>query len=248
MRSWSWNIAIAVIALCIGFSAGAYYRSEVGTSAVPKVEPRFVAETTSVSAQPTGVLESSKESQSWKVRARTFAEFKRKRGGMPVAAIWNDSLDPQMALILGLTSEEVDQIDRSIRNTRLRVEQLRLNTAKSARSDDGKTMTITLPPIAAEATPIYKSLVSVISEVLGPDRFDFFNQVAGDRFDAIYDHFGADAVDYEVTLAPTVKADGKKVFAFKRTSHDNGGAVYWSSGSETKGISTDIIVQRFLPQ
>ena len=185
---------------------------------------------------------------SWHVRAQTFADFKRNRRGIVMSAVNDDSVDMVFALMMGLTSADIARLNRSLASAKERIETLRESTARLEISPDKKTKIITLPALGAEMTPIYKSVLSEFADVLGPERYDLFNQVAGESFDGLFDHFGANTVVYEIATDPIIDEKGRMTYQYKRTSRESGPmpASYWSNRTFIDGEKDDPIVMKFI--
>ncbi|HEY4247440.1 MAG TPA: hypothetical protein VGM64_11320 [Lacunisphaera sp.] len=246
---WFPTLCLTLLAFCLGLIVG--LRTKSGNSA-----PIFTnASTATVGSTTvrnkladTSAPTATEPQDSWGVQARTFAELSNRKEGLIVRPVAGDKLDIGLVLMLGLTTDEWNRINRSILETRTQIEHLRLATAVSTLSKDGKKTIITLPPLANEVDPIYKSLISTLSTVLGPEKYNFFNKVAGDSLDQMYDNFGANEIIYEIANEPTANADGTKVYAYRRSSFASvGGAGSWSSSKAELGKIDDPLLRGFLP-
>ena len=146
-----------------------------------------------------------------------------------------DSFSHEVAILLGLTPTEFDHIDAAIQQTKQRLNDLALNAATAHVSADGKTLIVTVPPLPNEGDSLYANLLNTITQVLGPERFQLFNEITGDTFDSHFDRFGLNPVTYELTLQPADVVGGTPRYFYRRSYTDaNGKSTGWSSATVSR--------------
>ncbi len=134
----------------------------------------------------------------------------------------------QLAIMLGLTEDEYDRLNAAIQETKLRCDDLAIQSATSHLSKDGKTLEVTVPSLAAGGDTLYSGLLDEFTQVLGPERYQLFNALAGDAFDASFDRFGLNSVTYRLTVQSPEQDDAPSKYSVTRNYIDangkNGGA------------------------
>lgn len=160
--------------------------------------------------------------------------------------------DFSLAIMLGLSSDEVDRLNQAIKFSKQQISEIQIRTATSSMDADGKTLSIKIPPLQADSASIYAELLAKFKQTLGPERYQMFNEMSGDSFDRSFDRFGLNPLTYEVNLKGEVRPDGSTVYPYKISGNDVGspGSSYSQSGSSTmKDLQeTYPIFLRFLPK
>ena len=133
-----------------------------------------------------------------------------------------------LSLILGLTPAEIEQINGALGRTKQALEEFKFRAAAAQPSTDGKTLVVTLPPLPGESSRVYTELLTTLKTVFGPERYQMFDELTGDRFEQAFGSFGLNADRFELTLQPA-NSNGVSVYTFKRTS------IYARDGSESTG-------------
>lgn len=159
-------------------------------------------------------------------------------------------LDPKLAVMLGLTPAEFDHLNAAIQKTERKFAELAIQKAVSHVSANGKTLTVAVPPLARAGDALYANLLNTFENVLGPQRFQLFNAVAGDSFDNSFGGFGVDPVTYVLTLQPTGNDGGTPRYSVTRSFTQTGqNGVGWSRGSYSrKNLEENFpVLAHFLP-
>ena len=144
-------------------------------------------------------------------------------------------LDLQLAILLGMTPSEYDRLNEALQQTKQHYDELAVHAAANHVGADGKTLEVTVPSLGADGDSLYTSLLNTFREVLGPERFQVFNAVAGEGFDTSFDRFGLDPVRYVLTLQPADQARNAPRYSVTRYVTDaNGTSSSWSSGTYTR--------------
>ena len=159
-----------------------------------------------------------------------------------------DSFNRELVLLLGVTPAELEQLDVATKNTKKSLDDLAIHAASRRVSDDGKTLIVTVPSLSAESGALYTNLISTVKQVLGPERYQLFDDLSGEIFDRSFDQFGLNPLTYELTLKPVSTAGGVATYSFKRSYVDaaNSGNFGWSSGT-TSSAYPDPFLMHFLP-
>jgi hypothetical protein len=155
-----------------------------------------------------------------------------------------------LALILGLTRSQIEQINSALGRTKQTLEELKFRAATAQHSADGKSLLVTLPPLTVENSRVYSELLTTMKTVLGPARYQVFNELTGDQFEQAFGSFGLNTDRFDLTLQPA-NTNGVSMYTFKHTS------IWASNSSESINeekmwpelIKTRYpILARFLPQ
>ena len=158
--------------------------------------------------------------------------------------------DTQMAIMLGLKPDEYDRLNAAIRQTQQQLNDLAIQAATAHLSPDGKTLQVTVPSLAAGGDALYSSLLNTFAQVLGPDRFQVFNALAGDTFDTSFDRFGLNPTSYVLTLQPLAPAAGPPLYQVTRNYTDaTGKSRGWSNSTyRLPDLQKDLpVLAHFLP-
>lgn len=141
-----------------------------------------------------------------------------------------------LALTLGLTPGEVEQLSSAYLQTKKNFDDLAIRSAAGKISADGKILVITVPSLTGESAPLYSNLLDTVKQVLGPDRYSLFNELAGDGFDRTFDRFGLNPVTYELTLEPEKIEGGFARYPLKTSYIDvsREGSRGWGTGTVTR--------------
>lgn len=141
-------------------------------------------------------------------------------------------IDSNLALMLGLTPGEFDRLNAAIQKTYRKFDELAIQRATSRVSADGKTLTVSVPSLAQQGNSLYTGLLQTFENVLGPQRFQLFNAVAGDAFDNSFNSFGVDPVTYVLTLQPAGNGGGTPQYSVTSSYRQaSPSGVGWRSGS-----------------
>lgn len=166
------------------------------------------------------------------------------------ALVAGDKLNPNLAIMLGLTEEEYDRLNEAIRKTKRRYDLLAIQSATDHLSDDGKTLEVSVPSLAAGGDALYSGLLNEFGRVLGPERYQLFNALAGNAFDTSFNRFGLNPVTYTLTTQPT-KSGGTSRYSVSRSYTDANG----KGGGASSGVyslpalqKTFPVLAHFLPQ
>lgn len=173
----------------------------------------------------------------------TLAEMKRRNSHLYVIPFVGDSLNLDLAVTLGLSPAEVDQINAAYRTARQRLSDQALKTATSRISADGTKLIVSIPPFPTEADSPYSDLLNKVTQVLGPERFQVFNEVAGEAFDRDSDRFGLNAVTYELGLQPVGTATSPPSYSLRHSSV----AADVKESSSASGTFTRADIEKFFP-
>jgi len=254
MNARSRYTLIACSGLAVGFALGWITRSTpalfnvevlVGRSVMPlptqgaRVHPAPRAQSTPL--PPASRLRSGVEILAW-LEEHDFH--------LAVHPFNADAFDPKLAALLDLSPAEVDQINGALRQTKQRLDELAIQTATSKVSPDGKLLTVMVSPLPAQGDALYANLLGTIKKVLGPDRFQLFDQIAGAGFDGAFDRYGLNPVTYELSLEPSDTQVGGPVYNYKRYFVGaDGKSSGWGSGVLSRSAieATFPVLAHFLP-
>ena len=191
-----------------------------------------------------------RDGASMRNRMETLAEMKRRNVHLLVAPFGGGSLSLELAVMLGLSAAEIDQINVTYRMTKQRLSDQAIGAATSALSPDGTTLTVTVPPLPTNTDSSYSDLLNQVRQVRGPERFELFNELAGEQFDKEFDRFGLNAVTYQLSLQPTSNATGTAAYSYRYTSAAaDAKETNWNSGTITRADieENNPVLAHFLP-
>lgn len=163
-----------------------------------------------------------------------------KKLGLPLAfhpvVYGSAKLDPLFAKVFGLNDSEKARIAGALKDANDQIQSAFLRSAKPTLNAEGNKLTIDYAPLsAAESGAIYERTLAVVKETLGPDRYTFFDELAGEPFDGSMERFGLNKIRYELDFSPN-QADhpGNKIIKFRRSYQDANGTVSGNSSGETR--------------
>lgn len=119
-----------------------------------------------------------------------------------------------------LKPEEVATLKAHMAQAQSKINALTVANATAAKGEDGNLI-ITIKP-SPDGTSVYNSLLEAYRETLGPERYTYFAQLAGDQFEQSLGYFGAQGKTITLKRNPT----GAGAFTFKEDNK----AVNSSSG------------------
>lgn len=159
-------------------------------------------------------------------------------------------LDPVFVRFFNLTPAEAGRLAGSIKLAQAQYDSMVDAAATGGVSDDGKTLTVTVPSFPAEGGAIHDELLGAFEQVLGPDRFALFNVVTRDQFEQSFNQFGLGKVTYAMELTPTIIAGARPIYKATRATSGPDGS--WGSSSGSVLGAADVkkyfpAMSRFLP-
>jgi hypothetical protein len=230
---------VVLIALSVGFIAGWFCKSKSAEIIPPSDSALQTKQSALASIQKTSVepikraMPAPGSSDALNAnRAETIAWLKRRHSLFQMSAFMGDSFNVELAVVLGLNSAEIEQIDMAVQQVKKRLDELEVHAATGQVSADGKTLTVSIPSLTNEGGALYADLLNKFSQVMGPERFQLFNEITGDSFDRNFDRFDLNAVTYELALDPTNTIGNKTLYSFKRYTSDGADkSTSWSGGT-----------------
>jgi len=123
-------------------------------------------------------------------------------------------ISPAFASLFGLSSSEQKTLDAAINEARRRSIEMRTQAAKVTEDPNSDLLIIDIPTQPELGGKIYDKLLGTFRNVLGPDRYAYFNDFSGRPFERGLDFFGASKTKFEITK--TVSPDGKLYYAYKK--------------------------------
>jgi hypothetical protein len=126
-----------------------------------------------------------------------------------------DGLAPQFIEIFGLSPSETATLNEGIRHARSAILAAARAAATVSVGADKGSVTVNVPSVPGKGGQVYDDLLAQFRNVLGPDRFEQFDAIAGTSFESALDSFGAEASRYELTMR--LDQHGRSVFDIKRS-------------------------------
>lgn len=117
-------------------------------------------------------------------------------------------LDP-FVRTFALTPEEVATLQVHMTRAQTKINALTVANATADRGEDGN-LVITIKP-TPDGASVYNSLLDTYRQTLGPERYRYFSQLAGDQFEQGLGYFGAQ----ERTIVIKRNPAGSPGFTFK---------------------------------
>lgn len=175
--------------------------------------------------------------QSDEIRARRQALQtlqKANRGSFRLGG-GNERLPAGLAEYLLLSPEETAAINAALLAAAQTIRAAQLKGASVAMSADGATCLIDIPAIdTAHSAAEYDRLATVMRTVMGSERLALFNELAGPRFENIYDNFGLKSLRYEITIQLVAADSMSPLLRYQR--HDRGPTV-GSTGTSSSTVA-----------
>ena len=150
-----------------------------------------------------------------------------------IQPVLGDALNTDVVEVLDLTLVEKELLDSAFKQAKQHLDELREHAASRQVTADGKKLIVTVAPIPTEGSAVYSNLVTTLKQVLGPERYQLFNDVTGDSFDRSFESFGLNTVSYELSLEPISQPGSAPNYAFKQSfkAADGSGSSGWSNGT-----------------
>lgn len=225
-----------IMILALGFGAG--WLSRRGTfapitqapagakdSAVPgktaaALEPKPANPGAIREIRPVGVQE-----RSLIANLNSLAWEKKQGAQVSVDVFAGEKLNPRFASVFNLSPGDVATINKAIADARGRLDAIAIQTAKFQTSPDGSRLTVEVPSTTEQGGAIHDALLQTIQGVLGPGRFESFDDVSGDSFESGFNSFGLSNVRYELAPAGQNTASGEPLYTVVKASTGTGAYV-----------------------
>ena len=244
-------VLIACVCAAAGFVAG-WFSRQIPNQTTVSLPTRLATAPVPLkisSQQP--IATSAGANPSPRNRAETYAWLRHRNIRFHMTAFEGDSLNSELAVMLGLTQEEFDHINAAVQQTKQQLADLAVHAATGRVTADGKTLIVSVPPLSTGSDSIYNNLLKTITQALGPERYQLFSELTEDGFERNFDCFGLNPVNYELTLQPTSTVGDVPFYAYKRSYTYVDGSMI--SGSDSGTVSRSDLekifpaLARFLP-
>jgi hypothetical protein len=174
---------------------------------------------------------------------------KNVQGRINLQVVTSRRLDPEFIKLFGITDAEAATLNERLAETKSRLDQLSIDAATSRLDSENNRFIVHVPPLPAEGGQVRDQLLQSFADVLGPERFDAMNALAGQAFDGAFSQFGLADTTYEINLAPTTSDDGQSIYQIKETNTFPENS--YSTGNSTLNASsipdTFPVLSHFIP-
>jgi len=130
----------------------------------------------------------------------------------------DDTLSPLFISYFELSPGVVGKLQAGLTHARGQNDAMSSSVATGGLNADGTKLTVTVPPFPTAGGMIHDTLLLAFEHVLGPERFEAFNQVSRDNFEGEMDKFGLNTVTYTMDLKPTATFSGRAIYAISTKS------------------------------
>ncbi len=137
-----------------------------------------------------------------------------KQKGLPIGVnvFSNDALDAIFASVYDLSPSEINALNAAIRAAKEKLFAIAVQQAKVEPSGDGSRFVVEVPSTTDQGGTIYDGLLRTFADVLGPDRFQSFNELSGTNFESGFGAFGLANTRYELTVSDTTSPTGTPLY------------------------------------
>jgi hypothetical protein len=217
------SLGSGAIVLALGFASGWWGRSlfvdRVGTRSIdpaaaqsPSDSPASERKTGGTLATPEHPTITGAQHGATSERLHTLTWGKQKGLQIGVNVFMNDGLDPTFASVFDLTPGEVNALNGAIRSAKEKLFAIAVQDAKVEPSADGSRFVVEVPSTTDQGGAVYDSLLKTFSDVLGPDRFQSFNDLSGLSFESGFGSFGLANTRYEMSASETASSSGAPLY------------------------------------
>ena len=112
-------------------------------------------------------------------------------------------INAEFAFIFGLSAPEVQRLNQTIARTEAQVMEMQRTALQAGFDEKSGVLSIEVPSLPKKGGAVYDQLLAEMKTVLGDERSQYFDLMAGDSFDAAFSHFGLAAQQMTVKLSTT---------------------------------------------
>lgn len=226
-------------------------RVPIAVDVVPLAQP-MVAHASAGPQRAPGDATSAIEGAKWRGREETMCWLKAHKALAPLevfSAGGSGLLDNRFAEVFALTAAERERVQQAAEQAYRNIEEVRATRATVSVAPDNSRARVDLPAVPEAGGRIHDELLREFKEVLGPERFAYFDDLAGDNFEAAFKAFGANGETSD--LEKYLNEDGRIWVRFQHTvEHEASGVTGGGAGRFSLGHLSQLspALARALPQ
>jgi len=238
MNSLSRTLIFSSVTFVLGWAIGRVWQPTpiapaIFAAAIPRSKPQTDLAEAPVKPVPvTNAIPLSQAVTSDRLRALSAALVWLRSNGFEYLEVpvfgYKGGIAPAFVGLFGLSSSEQKTLEAAFGEARRRSIEMQIKAAKVTEDPATDMLIVDIPTQPELGGQIYDDLLNTLRNVLGPDRYAYFNDFSGKPFERGLDSFGASKTKFEITRE--VSPDGKIGYSYKKYFNDPTGGNGWSGG------------------
>lgn len=159
-----------------------------------------------------------------------------------------DGVEQGFAKEYELNAGEVALLNDATKTAKAGLDAIALRSARPVPTGDTSRVVVEVPPNVDQGGVIYEQLLQTLKDVLGPDRYQSFNEIYGLSFDYAFNAFGLASMRYELTATGQNTRSGAPLYQVTVTGKAPNGS--WHSGITTtfkQVVTAYPVLAKFIP-